>query len=204
MDQQSPVELMTDFVIYVQGPPRRGSAQDECSQIIEQICGSIQKTLMGPFESQDFLSEKIGRLLRLTPRPIDVRDMSSVQRGVLVLTDFSDLMFSVIRPRRDLTRAHPALSRLLWVAFIDEDQPFFERAAQDIGTLDASLDQAPVWSVKSEDQKYLVLTSRTNPTLARRNARSLVPSGFAKITSHGFAPPSPEAIAEAKLRAGKL
>lgn len=193
-------EETTSFVLFPHGPPYTDIGREACTRTIEYLCGRIEQTKEGPIDPN-----VLGSVIRLLLRATD----ESSNRGVIVLTQLDDLPLGVVRLRRELSNAHPRLQSMLWIVFVEvERHPFFAESASALGRLDAEMDDVPVWAVRNENQKYLVLTPRSEPMLVKQRARSIIPSsGYFKATasgtSGGLRRPTLEEMAEALRRYGK-
>jgi len=95
-----------------------------------------------------------------------VRRLDSAVNGntpaIIVLTRTNPVALQVINTRRRLCRLFPAFREALWVIFVDvRHEPFFEREAGQLGSLDGPLDGSPIWHELVADDRYLVLTPCT-------------------------------------------
>lgn len=161
------------FVLFPHGPPFTDDGQTACKALIEVITGEIMRVpYEGPYADFDnLLAAATDLVVASAPKYC----------ASIVFTSLDNLPLGVIQNRRLLCKQLPEMQKMLWATFVEaERHPFFQQGAESLGTLDADLDAAPIWTV--DGQTYLVLTPKTDPALARQRARLFLPTGFAKAT----------------------
>lgn len=127
--------------------------------------GDIHRVIDGPFATVDRFIRYVSRIPAITEGP----------RPIVVLTRTIPLAMTVLNARRKIEVALPALQRASWVIFVDaEEDPFFEAAANKVGTLDGGLGEAPIW-VAPSDAKFLILSPAvTSSALIRARGEELL------------------------------
>lgn len=136
------------IVLYPYGHPRSDEHRELCSAFMLALGGDVQRVIDGPFVTIDRFIRYVSRIPAVTEGP----------RPIVVLTRTIPLAMTVLNARRKIEIALPALQRASWAIFVDAaEDPFFEAAANKVGSLDGRLAEAPIWSGPS-DAKFLILS----------------------------------------------
>lgn len=131
------------------GQPASPSSREHWVAQLGRCGADFARIIDGPTASLEQFARHLGRVavLRNPRTPV-----------IVALARSQPLAISLMGSRRALAGAAPALSQALWVVYVDprEDTAFL-RTAQQLGDLDASLEDAPIWTSPSDD-RYLVLS----------------------------------------------
>jgi hypothetical protein len=139
------------IVLLPYGLPAGEAAREQCTKLILQCGGDIDRMLDAPAGNVERFAKHVARV------PV-LRDEESPEQPVVVLTKTSPLPLMVISARRTLEAAIPSLKSAIWLIQVDlKEDPFFVKSAQQLGILNADLSTAPLW-FGPDQAAYLVFS----------------------------------------------
>ncbi len=135
------------------GQPTAPGLREYWETQLRGLGADFSRVIDGPTTSVQHFAKHLGRVAVLrNPRT----------RVIVALSRTQPLAISLLGSRRTLAGAAPALAQASWVVFLDPRQDStFEAAARQLGELDGSLEDAPVWTSPSSE-RFLILSPRVS------------------------------------------
>lgn len=142
------------LILCPHGLPRRDEARAHFFELLQSAAGDVERVIDAPSDSLERFAEHLVRLHVLQERR---------ERALVALTRTNPLALTVLQARRTLEEAIPRLATVPWLIYVDlVADPFFFETAERLGTLDAPIDRAPVWTTAGE--RFFILSSQLDPS----------------------------------------
>ena len=121
------------------GLPDAETDREACTKFILRAGGDIDRLIDQP-------AADIERFARHAARIPVLRDEEPADRPIVMITRTTPLPLTTVAARRTLEAAVPSLRLAAWMVYVNiSEDPFFDRAASELGVVNGDLSTAPIW-----------------------------------------------------------